>query len=131
MFFLFSYSVSTETGCLSLLAWELVNAFLSSFVNEDVVGRLRLYWFQNFSLLPLVWEVDEDGDDDEKLDADVDLDLKESLGKQSLSLTATDPGENELALSGVFLTTSGCVSLLLTDLDLLRGIALSCSGLVR
>ena len=127
-----SYSVSTGIDCLSLLAWELVNAFLISFVNEFLVGRLLLYWFQNCSLLPHVWEVDEDEDDDEKLDTDVDLDLKESLGKQSLSLTATDPGEKELALSGVFLlTTSGCVSLLLTDLDLLRGIALSCSGLGR
>ena len=32
-------------------------------------------------------DADEEEDDEEKLDTDDDLDLKETLGKQSLSLT--------------------------------------------
>ena len=61
---------------------------------------------------------------EENLDTDDDLDLKESFGKYSLSLTAIDPGENELVLTGVFLG-SRCSGLLVTDCDLPRVIALS------
>ena len=61
---------------------------------------------------------------DEKLDTDDDLDLKESFGKHSLSLTAIDPGENELVLTGVFLC-SRCSGLLVTDWDLPLVIAIS------
>ena len=63
---------------------------------------------------------------DEKLDTDDDLDLKESFGKHSLSLTAIDPVESELVLTGVFLG-SRCRGLLVTDLDLPRVIALTFS----
>jgi hypothetical protein len=101
-------------------AWWLVRAYLRSFVNKDL-WWLLLDWFQNCSLLPLVW-VDAD-EEEEKPDTDDDLDLKESFGKHSLSLTALDPGENELVLTGVFL--GRCSGLLVTDCHLPRVIALA------
>ena len=99
-------STSAAIFGLSFLVWQLLKALRSSFVKDDL-GRLLLYWFQNCSLAPLVWVIaDIDVDDDEKDDTDEDLDLNESLEKESLSLTVSDPGEKELALSGVFLSPS-------------------------